>query len=249
MAPARVPPSIDLVYAGAVAMKAVSLAMGLAVSGLPQGALAESARQPPRYDEAALEVALDGAPGTNKKTEKAGSALEVPPPPPRKSGAVVEGSIGMMGFFGKLNTVSPAASMFHAQLGFEPLRWLMVFAEGDLSFTSTRYSPPARGYSMYAFGGGGRITLSFTERVSVYGQVDLGLMSASSNVLHSYGFYEAENLNGYIGATAGLEWYQADPHYALALYAGARNAQGFRRAISSDVGLAWRGAVAIRYAF
>jgi len=74
-------------------------------------------------------------------------------------------------------------------------------------------------------------------------------MTASSNVLHSYGFYDAENLNGYFGGTGGLEWYQGDPHYALAVYAGVRNSQTFHRAVSGDVALAWRGGVAIRYTF
>jgi hypothetical protein len=237
------------VYDGDLAMHFADFAMGAAIVALSRAAFADAAKEPPPYDESALKSALDEPPGASKRTEKAGAALEVPPPPPRKTGVVVEGSVGAMGFFGKLNTVSPAASTFHAQLGFEPFRWLMVFGEGDLSFTSTRYSPPARGYSIYAFGGGGRLTLAATERVSIYGQVDFGLSAVSSNVLHSYGFYAAEHLNGYVGGTAGLEWYQADPHYALAVYGGVRNAQGFQRAISSDVGLAWRGAVAIRYAF
>src|SRR5262245_60899424 len=83
-------------------------------------ALAEESKPQPEYDETALKAALDEAPGTHKKTEKAGSALEVPPPPPRKSGIVVEGSLGAMGFLGKLKNVSPAASSLHLQLGFEP---------------------------------------------------------------------------------------------------------------------------------
>ncbi len=203
----------------------------------------------PEYDESALKAALEEAPGTRKKTEKAGSPLEVPPPPPRKSGFVVEGSFGAMGFLGKMSNVSPVASSLHLQLGFEPFRWLMVFGEGDLSFTSTRYAPPTRGYAIYAFGGGGRLTVAVSERVSVYGQVDFGLTTTSSNVLHSLGFYDAENLNAYYGATAGLEWYQIDPHYALALYGGVRNSQGFIRQVSGDAGLAWRGGATIRYAF
>src|SRR3954447_10823794 len=195
---------------------------------VPSAALAQD-NKGPEYDESALKAALEEAPGTRKKTEKAGAALEVPPPPPRKSGLVVEGSLGAMGFMGKLNTVSPVASTFHLQVGFEPFRWLMVFGEGDLSFTSTRYSPPSRGYSIYAFGGGGRLTAGLSDRVGVYGQFDFGLTTTSSNVLHSYGFYDAENLNGYYGATGGLEWYQIDPHYALALFGGVRNTQGFVR--------------------
>ncbi len=175
---------------------------------LPRPALAEEENKPPTYDESALKAALEEKPGARKTHEKAGEALEVPPPPPRKSGVVVEGSIGAMGFLGKLKNISPTASTFHLQLGFEPFRWFMVFGEGDLSFTSTRYSPPSRGY-----------------------------------------FYDAENLNGYFGATGGLEWYQADPHYALAVYGGIRSQQGFLRAVPGDNPLAWRGAVAIRYAF
>jgi hypothetical protein len=217
---------------------------------LPRAARAEdNGSKDPQYDESALKAALEEAPGAPKKNEKAGAALEVPPPPPRKSGIVLEGSFGAMGFLGKLNTVSPAASSFHVQLGFEPLRWLMVFGEADLSFTSTRYSPPARGYAIYAFGGGGRITVGLGERVSVYAQADLGLTTTDTNVLHSYGFYDAENLNVYFGGTGGLEWYQADPHYALALYGGVRDAQGFARQLSGDAGLAWRGGVTVRYTF
>src|SRR4051812_7261506 len=109
-----------------LAFCAVALTLGFA-------ARASVAAEPPppaeaaQYDEEALKSALDEAPGAGKKAEKAGAALEVPPPPPRKSGVVVEGSVGAMGFLGKLNTVSPAASSFHAQLGFEPLRSIMVF--------------------------------------------------------------------------------------------------------------------------
>jgi hypothetical protein len=215
---------------------------------LARSALAAESKDAP-YDESALKSALEEAPGARKKNEKAGSALEVPPPPPRKTGVVLEGSFGAMGFFGKLNTISPTASSFHLQLGVEPFRWLMVFGEGDISFTSTRYSPPARGYSMYAFGGGARLTVGLTERVSAYAQVDFGLMTTSTNVLHSYGFYDAESMNGYFGGTGGLEWYQADPHYALAVYGGVRNSQAFHRAVSGDVALAWRGSLAIRYTF
>jgi hypothetical protein len=216
---------------------------------LPLPALAEEENKPPTYDESALKATLEEKPGARKTHEKAGEALEVPPPPPRKSGVVVEGSIGAMGFLGKLKNISPTASTFHLQLGFEPFRWFMVFGEGDLSFTSTRYSPPARGYTIYAFGAGGRGTVGLSDRVSAYAQVDFGLTSVSGNVLHSYGFYDAENLNGYFGATGGLEWYQADPHYALAVYGGIRSQQGFLRAIPGDNPLAWRGAAAIRYAF
>jgi hypothetical protein len=222
--------------------------LGFALFGLPAAALADEPKET-QYDQAAMAAALNEAPGTSKKTEKAGSALEVPPPPPRKRGVVLETSIGAMGFLGKLGTISPAASLFHVQLGYEPFRWFMVFAESDLGFTSTRYSSVSRGYAIYGFGGGARFTFGLSERVSAYAQVDFGMMEASSDVLHSYGFYEAENLNGYFGAGGGLEWYQGDPHFALALNGGVRQAQGFERSVPGDVALSWLAAVAIRYTF
>src|SRR5258708_4472203 len=154
---------------------------------LPGPALAEEENKPPTYDESALKAALEEKPGARKTHEKAGDALQVPPPPPRKSGVVVEGSIGAMGFLGKLKNISPTASTFHLQLGFEPFRWFMVFGEGDLSFTSTRYSPPARGYTIYAFGAGGRGTVGLSDRGSAYAPVDFRLTRVHRNPLHSHG--------------------------------------------------------------
>ena len=67
---------------------------------------------------------------------------------------MLETGIGVSGFAGELKTISPAASNFHLQLGYEPFRWFMIFAEGDLGFTSTRYARVSRGYAIYGFGGG-----------------------------------------------------------------------------------------------
>ena len=225
-----------------------AFAVGCLVVVGPVAAWAADPKEP-QYDQAAVAAALEEAPGAGKKAEKAGSPLEVPPPPPRKKGVVLETSAGAMGFLGKLSNVSPIASILHMQLGYEPLRWLMVFAEGDLSFTSTRYVSPSRGYAIYGFGGGARVTVRFTERVATYVQGDLGFMETSSDLLHSYGFYKAEDWNVYFGATAGLEWYQADPHYALALNGGMRKTPGFERIVGSDPALSWLGAAAIRYTF
>jgi hypothetical protein len=199
------------------------------------------------YDAAAVSAALAETPGS--RTEKPWNPTDVPPPPPRKKGFVLEADLGAMGFLGKLNTVSPTASRLHLQFGYEPFRWLMAFAEGELLFTSTRYSPPSRGYSMYGFGGGLRLTVPVSSRVSLYAQGDAGLMRASSDVLHSYGFVDAENFNVYFGGGAGVEWYQINPHYALALNGGARMTPGLVRSASNDTALAWLASGAIRYTF
>lgn len=228
-------------------LSAFSATLGVAVLTVSAARAAGDAKEAD-YDPAAVAAALDQAPGTIKP-EKAGSALEVPPPPPRKKGVVLESSLGMMVFLGKLKTISPPASMLHVQLGYEPFRWLMVFGESDVGFTSTRYTSTSRGYALYAFGAGARLTVGLNERVSAYGQFDFGMMKVSGDVLSPHGFYDAENMNGYFGATGGIEWYQADPHYALSLYGGVRSAQGLTRAVAGDSALSALGAVAIRYTF
>ena len=162
---------------------------------------------------------------------------------------MLDTTIGAMGFLGRLKTVSPTASMIHVSLGYEPLRWLLVFAESDLAFTSTRYAPPLRGYVIYGFGAGARFTVPVSERVSIYGQADLGETAASRDVLVVYGFRDANSLNMYFGAGAGVEWYQVDPHYALALNGGVRKAQSFEQAGRSDPAIAWLSGLALRYTF
>jgi hypothetical protein len=219
---------------------------------VPVIASAADTKDPPQqYDQAAVAAALEESPAASatKRAEKAGSPLDVPPPPPRKKGVVLEASVGAMGFLGKLKNVSPPASMLHMQLGYEPFRWFMAFAESDLAFTSTRYIEPSRGYAIYGLGAGARFTLRFTERVTGYLQGDLGIMETSSDLLHTYGFPKAEDWNLYFGGTAGIEWYQADPHYALALNGGARKTPGFERAVGSDPAISWLGAVSLRYTF
>jgi hypothetical protein len=239
----------DLLYPDQVLKKrALSAIAGLAMIGIPSLVRADAPKDP-QYDQAAIAASLEEAPGASKKSAKAGEALEVPPPPPRKRGLVIETGLGMMGFLGRLKNISPTASLFHVQVGFEPFKWFMVFGEGDLGFTSTRYTSVTRGYAIYGVGAGGRITVALSDRVSAYGQVDFGMMEASSDVLVTYGFYDADSFNGYFGGGGGLEWYQPDPHLALALNGGARKTQGFARAIPGDPALSWLGSVALRYTF
>jgi len=223
----------------------IGLALVLASAG---DAYAEDPQQP-NYDEAAVSAALNQTPGPKPEKPTAGE-FNVPPPPPRKKGFVVESQVGVMGFIGELNNVSPPASRFSVQFGFEPLRWLMVFAEGDLGFTSTRYSPPSRGYALYGFGGGARLTTPiFGDHFAFYGQGDVGLMRTSTDVLHTYGFHDAENFNIYFGGLVGFEWYQVNPHYALVISGGVRNTPGLKRAVTGDHALAVLGSAGLRYTF
>lgn len=178
---------------------------------------------------------------------------EVPPPPPRKHGLVVETSIGALGHTGPLKHVSPTSPWFVVRLGYEPLRWLMVFAESDVAFSNTSYaSPPPepRSYWLYGFGGGLRATVSLGDRFGVFLQGSVGGARVSEeNVLSIYGYENADELSPYFSGLLGFEWYQINPHMGLALHGGARFYRGLDRERASSSPVAWVGALALRYAF
>jgi hypothetical protein len=181
---------------------------------------------------------------------------EAPPPLPYKKTVVIDSSIGAMGFFGEFGKVAPPGPYFRTQLGYEVLKWLMLFGEGELSFTDTsvREAPPrTRAFSIYGFGGGARFTIRFGERVGIYAQPSVGLMRADvgKNALGNLGFRDAESLDTYLAGRLGFEWYQLDRHFALGVTVGARLAQGFgiTRVGTSDTPLIGDAAVSLRYAF
>jgi hypothetical protein len=178
---------------------------------------------------------------------------EAPPPPPRRKGVVLESSIGVLGHLGPMKNVSPTAPWFHIQLGYEPFKWLMVFAESDIAFSDTSYAnppPDPRAYVLYGFGGGLRFTLKPTDRVGVYLQGSIGAARVSEDVLGVYGYEDADTLNPYFGAQLGVEWYQVNPRYAIAMHGGIRDyPDGFARERSTESPLAWIGGLAIRYTF
>lgn len=181
---------------------------------------------------------------------------EAPPPPPYKKTLVLDSAIGAVGFFGEFGKVAPPGPYFRTQLGYEILRWLMFFGEGELSFTDTsnREAPPrTRAFAMYGFGGGARFTVRFGERVGVYGQASVGMIQADvgKNALGNLGFRDAESFDTYLGGRLGFEWYQLDRHFALGVTVGARLAQGFgiTRVGTSDTPLLGDAALSLRYAF
>lgn len=179
--------------------------------------------------------------------------LPAPPPPPRHRGVVVESGIGAFGQIGEMKHISPIAPWFHLQLGYEPLRFLMVFAEGDLVLSNTSYAhppPPPRTYALWGFGAGLRGTLQAASRIALYAQGSLGLASVSDDVLGLYGYRDADRLNLYVAGELGLEWYQVSPHFALALHGGVRDYTAtFKRELSSQPPLAWVSGVSVRYTF
>ncbi len=176
-----------------------------------------------------------------------------PPPPPRHQGFVVESGIGAFGQIGEMKHISPVAPWFHLQFGYEPLRFLMVFAEGDLMLSSTAYAhqpPPTRTYSLWGFGAGLRGTVKASERVGLYLQGSLGGAEVTGDVLYSYGYRQADQFNLYVAGELGVEWYQISPHFALTVHGGVRDyTSTFKRDQSSSPPLAWVSALGLRYTF
>ncbi len=180
---------------------------------------------------------------------------EAPPPLPHKKGLVLESSLGALGFLGSFRRVAPTAPWLHTQLGYELFKWLMFFGEGELAFTDTSNAQDAsktRAFPIFAFGGGGRFTLHFTERTAIFAQGDLGLMKAdvANNAFALLGYRKAERLGLYFGGRLGFEWYQIDRHLALGVQVGVRDATGFAKTIGGgDTPVMWDGGVALRYTF
>lgn len=179
---------------------------------------------------------------------------EAPPPPPYKKSIVIDSAVGALAFLGKFGQTAPPAPWIRTQVGYEIFAPLMVFGEGELGFTDTSGSqdpPKTRAFPLFAFGGGARLTLRFTDRFGVYVQGSIGAMQAdtSRRALEIIGFKNAESLGLYAGGRLGLEWYQLDRHFALGVTSGLRDATGFKRTIGNDTPLAFDAGVSIRYAF
>lgn len=200
-----------------------------------------------------VEAWLDsrGLPSTEQDTS--GDVAEAPPPPPRHHGFVVEAGVGAIQHLGPLKHISPLSPLFHLQFGWEPTKWAMLFAETELSFGNTSYArppPEPRGYAMYGFGGGVRFTVKPTDRFGIYAQGSIGASRLSDDVLSTYGYRNTTTFNPYFGGVLGLEWYQVNPHTALALYSGIRNYNNLLdRQGSSQTALALVIGVSLRYVF
>ena len=178
---------------------------------------------------------------------------EAPPTPPRKHGVIVETGVGAMSHLGPLSHITPTSPWFHLKVGFEPFRWLLAFAETDLTFSNTSYAhppPPARTYRLFGFGGGVRGTLAFGERFGAYLEGSGGLSEVSADVLEVYGYQHATKWSPYFGGQLGLDWYPVNPHLAVTLHGGVRSYQaGLRRERSNELALLALGGLALRYTF
>jgi hypothetical protein len=181
------------------------------------------------------------------------TAPEAPPPPPRKHGFIVETTIGAMNHMGAMNHVSPTLPWFRAAFGWEPAKWIMLLAQGDLAFGDTSYANPPpnpRGYTLYGVSGAVRFQLAPSDRIGLFAQGEVGAAAVSNDVLSTYGFRDADQFGPYFGGLLGFEWYQISPHMALVVHAGLRNyANILQRAIGSEPALSWMGSGGLKYTF
>lgn len=193
------------------------------------GTLGVAHAQPPADPGSVLEGDLAPKP-TAQRDESA--ALEAPPPPPRHKGLVLQGNLGGLFFPGAFGNLSPPAPHFRVALGYEPLRWLLLFGEGELAFGSTAVAndaPYTRTFAMWGFAGGVRATLPIGTRVGLWLEAAPGAWRAQTpiNALGTLGFRDAESLGFFVRGRVGADWYQIDRHFALFVAAGARFAPSF----------------------
>jgi hypothetical protein len=239
------------------ASRVVSLAFAsLSLTFAPRARADEPPAPTPTETPAATQVDLtkDTKPVTEDLTAR-DLATEAPPSTRYKKTLVLDSSLGAMAFMGKFGKVAPPGPWMHVQLGYEVLKWLMLYGEGEIAFTDTsnnQAAPNTRAFPLFGFGGGARFTARFTDRFGAYLQGGLGAMKAdiATNALGLLGFRDAESLGLYLGGRLGVEWYQLDRHFALGLNAGIRLAQGFEKiGASRDTPLAIDGGASLRYAF
>jgi len=234
-----------------------ALACGLCLSlASASSYAADAAPQERQLTPEEIDAWLDSRAMPKSQGERRGDVdddAEAPPPPPRKKGFVLESSVGVMGQIGHLKNITPNAPWFGIRFGYEPLRWLMVFAESDLFVASTSYAhppPEPRTFVFWNAGGGFRLTLRPAERFGVYLQGSLGVGRATQDVLEVYGYAHADELGLYQSAELGFEWYQINPHLALALHGGGRNyPRALKRERDSQPPMTWLSGVGLRYTF
>ena len=180
---------------------------------------------------------------------------EAPPPRPRSKGIVLESTAGVLGFAGHFGKVAPPGFFMHTQLGYELLRWLMIFGEGELAFTTTSNSQTeanAMAFPIWGFGAGLRATLHVSERFAFFLQGDVGALQAyvPHGALTILGYHDAESFNPQFGGRVGVELYLADRHIAVGLQGGLRDATGFAELIGpTDLPLVWDASLGLRYTF
>src|SRR5262245_8615284 len=130
--------------------------LACAVGALVPAVLATPARADEPQPQEGSQVDLTKDTKAASLEEPTAPPPEAPPPPPYKKTLVLDSSIGAIGFLGQFGKVAPWGPWMHTQLGYELLKWLMLFGEGELAFTDTsnrQSQPGTRAFPIFGFGG------------------------------------------------------------------------------------------------
>jgi hypothetical protein len=188
-------------------------------------------------------------------TKEVDALAEAPPPEPHRKGVVLDANAGALFFVGGMGKVATPAMHFRVILGYELLKWLMLFGRGELGFSTTgnlEEPPFRRAFPLVGFGAGVRATLHFTDRVAGFLEGSLGALTCNTptNALRNLGLTDAEKLRPDALGRIGIEWYQLDRHFALGVAGGIRLATGFARSGQrADTPLLAETQLTLRYTF
>src|SRR5215470_6437054 len=130
--------------------------LACAVGALLPAVLATPARADEPQPQEGSQVDLTKDTKAASLEEPTAPPPEAPPPPPYKKTLVLDSSLGAMMPLGQFRKIAPPGPWLHTQLGYEIFRWLMPFAEAELSFTDTSNEqdpPQTRAFPIYGFGG------------------------------------------------------------------------------------------------
>jgi hypothetical protein len=134
-------------------------------------------------------------------------ATPAPPLAPFKRGVLVEGSIGMYAPTGRLKEYSAPGPWMRVSAGYDLSKWLAFFVSGDCAFLSTNRAPPPpgdRGYLLYGFGLGTRLSIPASERLRFPVRIEIGgHRVADAGVLRTYLFGDARGFEVSNGAREG----------------------------------------------
>ncbi|HVU04131.1 MAG TPA: hypothetical protein VHE30_20380 [Polyangiaceae bacterium] len=231
-------------------LRFASLGLVLALAGFSGSARADE--ESDKEERKRIETWLESEPA--HADLGATSAPEAPPPPPRKHGFVVESSVGAMGHIGSMSHITPAMPWFRTAFGWEPTKWVMLLAQGDIAAASTSLAnppPDPRGYALWGLSGAVRFGVQPTSFLGISAQGEIGAARVTEDVLSTYGYKDANKVGPYFGALVGVEWYQVSPHVALVLQGGIRSYASIfdRTALPGGAALAWISAGALKYTF
>jgi len=165
-------------------------------------------------------------------------------------GFFVEGMLGGRGFAGGVGRLSDPGVFASVGFGLEITRWLWIklSVEGSIHATDAPPPPGPTVFEVLGAIGEGRLQLDLSARVALWVGGQVGLASATGDVLQAYGIEDAADIAPVVGALAGFDWHLPNRHHSIGLAAGARFHPSLAGA-DGEATLGLWGAAYLRYVF